>query len=232
MGFVIKHDYHQLITLDDLNTIIDNDDHILDESMLSTQREMESYLRGRFAVDKMFLDVTEYQIATEYLVGTIVVLTAESWKNQQYTIGQLVSFDVGGVKSVYRCIQDTTTKQIPTDSVYWRKIGQTDQLYTVLQTASNVDPKNVDFYEPRDARDPHLIRMFIDLLLYEIHSRISPRNIPEFRIQRHDDVISYLKNVSDPRKNINPSFPTNEQPENEGFDISFGSAKNKSNHSY
>lgn len=233
MGFLIRHDYDTLITETDLNVIIDNDEHILTECMESTQREMESYLRDRFDVSQMFFDVFEYEILTQYEIDNVVHLYAEPWKNgTKYVVGQLVSFGVENC-DVYRCILDiTNAHEQPTDPSHWRLIGLNDQLYSATATANDKDPNDTSFFVQRDARDPHLVRMFVDLMLYELHSRINPRNIPTFRIERHDDVIQYLRDVSNPRKNITPAFPKNDPGTNKGFDISFGTSSNTKNHSY
>ena len=91
MGFLIQHDYDQIISETDLNTIINNDSHILDEAMNATQREMESYLRDRFDVSQMFFDVFEYKVCKTYSIGDIVHLDADPWKNGgSYDVGELV----------------------------------------------------------------------------------------------------------------------------------------------
>jgi phage gp36-like protein len=46
-----------------------------------------------------------------------------------------------------------------------------------------------------DNRDQQLVQYMIDISLYHIHSRISPRNIPEFRVKRYDDAVCWLKMV-------------------------------------
>ena len=71
-----------------------------------------------------------------------------------------------------------------------------------------------------------LIRLCFDITLYEIHSRINPRNIPEFRIQRRDDAIQYLRDVANPRNNIEINLPLVDHGEDKGLDISFGQSTN------
>ena len=36
----------------------------------------------------------------------------------------------------------------------------------------------------------------VDIVLYHINSRVSPRNIPQIRMDRYDAAISWLKNVA------------------------------------
>lgn len=47
-----------------------------------------------------------------------------------------------------------------------------------------------------DNRNPQLVNYLIDIVLYHVHSRIAPMNIPELRIKRYDDVISWLKDAA------------------------------------
>lgn len=42
-------------------------------------------------------------------------------------------------------------------------------------------------------RDPQLVNYICDITLYHLHSRISPRNIPELRVTRYDNAIHWLK---------------------------------------
>jgi phage gp36-like protein len=231
MGFLIRHDYGQLITNDDLNVIIGNNEHILDEAMKSTQVEIESYLRDRYDVALMFPDLTQWTESKTFNIDQAIILAADNWTAKNYAVGDLVSFD-SGQSLIYRCVQLTVSNEIPTNVTYWEPIGIMDQLYSCIQIATNQKPNDAAYFTPTEQRDPHLVRMFIDLMLYELNSRIKPRNIPEFRIQRHDDVIMYLKNVADPRKNISPNFPLIILDDGTGFDISFGTSPNVSNHQY
>lgn len=43
------------------------------------------------------------------------------------------------------------------------------------------------------ARDPQLVSYICDIALFHLHSRISPRNIPELRVTRYDNAIHWLK---------------------------------------
>ncbi len=47
-----------------------------------------------------------------------------------------------------------------------------------------------------DPRDPLIVEFMLDLTLYRLHTRIAPNQIPEHRIQRRDDAISFLKSVA------------------------------------
>lgn len=84
-----------------------------------------------------------------------------------------------------------------------------------------------------DIRPALIRRHVVNIALYELHSRINPRNIPTFRIERRDDSIKWLKMVQDPRNNVNADefLPKKEFKEKTGNDISWNS-KPKLTHDY
>lgn len=226
MGFIIRHDFDQLITQTDIDVITGADDHILVEAERSTQLEVKSYLRARFDVALMFPDVTTWTNTRVNTAGEIVFLTAPNWAGQLYTVGQTVNFDN---ENVYRCILNTTLTddtQNPTNATYWELIGSNDTLYLTAVTNTAEPLNDVSFFTVNDPRDALLVRLMVDLMLYELHSRINPRMIPELRVQRRDDVIKYLSSVADPRKNIDPGFPLIDFGTDRGVDISFGVTTN------
>lgn len=54
------------------------------------------------------------------------------------------------------------------------------------------DPKWVE----GDPRDKLIIEFMVDLILYRIHSRVAPQQIPSHRIIRRDDAIAFLKRAA------------------------------------
>lgn len=227
MGFIIRHDFDALISQTDIDVITGADDHVLIEAERSTQLEVKSYLRGRFDVSALFFDVKEWNLTRTNLVGEIVHLSAPHWDNQTYNVDDLVTWPDDN--KVYKCIQATTSTalaQRPPAVAYWEEIGTNDSLYTCLVQNVAENLNNATYYSTKDGRDALLVRLMCDLMLYEIHSRINPRMIPEFRIQRRDDAIKYLTAVADPRKNIDPGFPLIDHGTDRGNDITFGVTTN------
>ena len=76
-----------------------------------------------------------------------------------------------------------------------------------------------------------IARMLTDITLYNVHASANPRNMPEYRIQRRDDAISWLKSVADPRKNISADFlPLKDFGEGRGNDITWKSKPKRDNY--
>ena len=65
--------------------------------------------------------------------------------------------------------------------------------------------------------------IFIDVTLYHAHSRINPRNIPDFRVERYRDAIEWLKKVN--KGFVTPDFPIKEDPIVKDRNITYGTTK-------
>ena len=63
-------------------------------------------------------------------------------------------------------------------------------------------------------RNALLVMYVVDMLLYHLHSRINPNQIPEIRVKRYDDAIEWLKAVA--KGTLSPALPllTNNENEN------------------
>lgn len=110
----------------------------------------------------------------------------------------------------------------------------TKKFYTALEnTDANDILADETKFKAGDTRPALIRRHVVNIALYEMHSRINPRNIPEFRVQRRDDSIKWLKLVQDPRNNVNADkfLPLKVFKEKTGNDISWNS-KQKLTHDY
>lgn len=61
------------------------------------------------------------------------------------------------------------------------------------------------FAQTGTSRSPLIVMYMLDIALYHMHSRITPRNIPEIRVDRYDSAIAWLKMVS--KGDITPDLP-------------------------
>ena len=230
MAFVIEHDFDPYISTDDLNTILDNDDHILQEAIEGVKDEISAYIRHRYDLALALPDCREWNATDQFNVAEVVLLTAKKWVSQEYTVGAVVRYKP--LNLVYRCILNTTSTQDPTDGTYWELLGEFDKLYTVEVQHINQRPNDTNYFTPRDKRNKLLVRLFIDLVLYDIHSRINPRNIPEFRVQRRDDAMKLLKDLSDPRKNVDLGLTKIDHGTDKGLDVGTFGKSDGAKHTY
>lgn len=96
MGFVVRSDYKNIIKDDALNVIISNDNTRLARAELQAQSEMESYLRTRYKIAEVFINVAQYSAATTYNPDDHVVYQGK----------------------IYYALQ-ASTGNAPTDASYW-----------------------------------------------------------------------------------------------------------------
>lgn len=74
-------------------------------------------------------------------------------------------------------------------------------------------------------RNPQLVMYLVDILLYHLHSNITPRNIPEIREKRYEAAISWLKMVASDK--LNPNLPISEQNQAGNFKLGSNSKVSK-----
>ena len=90
-------------------------------------------------------------------------------------------------------IQDVNLQQIINEN---EAIRQQAELTAIGEARSYLIQKYLfdeELAKTGNARDPQLLNYIIDIALYHLHSRISPRNIPELRITRYKNAIAWLK---------------------------------------
>lgn len=93
MSFLISSDYLPHIQSDNLNQILENDVDILKRMEIIAQAEMESYLKTRFDVAKVFIDINP-------------------WKDLAYAIGDIVIYDdSNGNETIWQCTASTLAEQ-------------------------------------------------------------------------------------------------------------------------
>jgi hypothetical protein len=95
-----------------------------------------------------------------------------------YTVGNLV-FDPALPADIYYCSADATGGTLLTDS---------------------------SFFTLGDRRNPLIMQFLIEIVLFNIHKRISPQNIPAIRSIAYENAISWLEGVQ--RGSITPNLPS------------------------
>lgn len=104
------------------------------------------------------------------------------WKDKVYTCqiptsildhAAMLQIGVSGTSQIVNIYPDDTVKGVQ----YWGS----GTAYTVPANTDITDAK----WTAGDNRDQKLLMTCIDIALYHVHSRISPRNIPELRVVRY-----------------------------------------------
>ena len=147
MAFLVRNDFNQRINETDLNLIIDSDDRILNDAILSAQIEIESYLRDRFDVSLIFFNIQLFTMSLVLAIGDRFLLFAENYVSAtNYHVGDLVNDENSNI--VYRCIQNTTSSHEPlSNSAFWVAIGKQNQLYSCTLASTGNYPNNATYFE-------------------------------------------------------------------------------------
>jgi len=193
-------------------------------------REASNYLRHRYDVAKIFIDVTAYAIDRVIKKDQVLELKAAAYDIAiNYAVDKLVSYQADVYKKKTTAAAGTT----PAQGTDWDKIGKQEGIYTALadQTAGSY-PSDDTKFTYGDPRDPQILMYAVDMTLYHLHSSVTPRQIPVVRAIRYDGnspdqkggAIGWLKRAGRP-DGISPDLPLLTNPDNpdQGKSIRFGS---------
>ena len=104
----------------------------------------------------------------------------------------------------------------------------TKKHYICIADATAKDLTNTTYFTEGDTRNPKILDVTIDVLLYHMHARISPRNIPDLRRLRYDGddpaqrggAIGYLKQVQ--KGVITPNLPITDNSNQASHRVAWG----------
>jgi len=150
MGFLVSSDYSSQIRAEVKTIITGNSATIQLDAELKAQALMESYLRHRYKVAEVFIDIPAHNMLVAYVVNDEVYYTD------------------GGVVYTYLAIQ-AGTGHLPTDTAYWKK---------------------------GDKRDKHLVKLYVDIVLYNLHCSNNARTIPEHIDDAYSEALKWLEWVA------------------------------------
>jgi len=131
----------------------------------------------------------EFNSAAIYAAGDEVF-----WKDKVYTcvLPTVVPTHAGQLQAgSYQNLPPLNV--FPDDTLSGLQYWGTGVAYSV---AAGTLPTDTAKWTAGDNRNQQLVNYCIDVALYTVHSRIAPRNIPELRVKRYDDVIKWLTNVA------------------------------------
>ena len=166
------------------------------------------------------LPFAEFNFYKYYLKGDKVY-----WNNSTYTALQ------PSVVPIHETLlQGGTYYNAPPINIFPDDINSGIQYWgtpTAYTVAAGVLPTDITKWTLGDNRNQQLVNYCIDIVLYHIHSRIAPRNIPELRVHRYQDAIKWLEGAAE-GKYITAAIPIL-QPKSGGR-IRWGGAVKQNNY--
>lgn len=215
--FVFKKDFVSNIRDSDLQQLIEANEGLLAEASLVAQTEMEHHLQGRYLVNEIFSPISPYVPGQVYTQGARVILQAAAYDSQQnYKAGNMV--ESAGL--VYRCIMQHTG-QPTSDKNYWAFVAAQDSLFF-----AKIDTSKALFtedWQQGDLRDPLIKKYLIDIAIYHLYCRISPRLIPVYRKELRDQAIMHIEKIG--MGKLKTSLPIKE--EDQANQLMFGSSSTR-----
>lgn len=170
--FLQLKDYKPFINDNELTVITTGNDTNRLAAESAAIEEISSYLRGKYDIDLIFIDIPTWNNTNTYAEGKQVVYN--------------------------------------------------EVMYVAIQETTNNDPEEVEslFWQQADNRNQLIMRLTINIAIYQLSHSNASRNVPEFREKNYLDAIEWLKNVAKGR--ANPSFPLAEETDNQTTLMRFG----------
>lgn len=194
-------DYLRTIQTDNLAQVTEGIQQVKLDAEQVAQTEMISYLAQRYKVNDIFTNTTNWSNSVIYKAKQLVVdagnffyVTVPEVEYNAlttYVIGDKVFYE----NSVYTCLV-SNVGIYPTNSGFWG----TGVPYSITGIATTDTTK----WSAGDNRNPLIVQYLLDCTLYNLHSRINPRNIPDLRKERYNGndpmdrggAIGWLKKVA------------------------------------
>lgn len=120
MGYLVYNDYALTIQEFAFKQWIASNDAYRIQAEPRAQAKIKEYLTQKYDLETEFDDTNVYSDSVRYKAWDLVQFNYSAWALGNYTLGQYVSYTDG---NVYRCILNTTTSQVPTNTTYWLLIG-------------------------------------------------------------------------------------------------------------
>lgn len=179
--FLVKYDCQTLIDEDNLDEITDGSDRVFYDALDAAVEKVAGYIRHRYDYNSVFAPVIPYADATEFEIGDRVYWSEVAFSaTSTYTAEQRVSYN----GNIYSAIESVDAGPFDTDD--WNFLAENNTFYYCTAASTGNLPNDTDYFTEGDNRNPLIKEITIDIVLYNIHSKISPRNIPDVRRTRYD----------------------------------------------
>lgn len=205
-SFLLPSDYDPQVRKDILKIITDDTDGLRSQAEKAAIAQVKTILAYRHNVDCIFPVILPYHEGFPYSEADNVVYMDYLYvalkegvsskppecydETKDYLENDLIIF----YQTTYKAKQDAPAGSLPTDTSFYEVVPDPD-------------------WGLSTSRNPYLIMILVDIVLYHLHSRISPNNIPKIRMDRYDEAMSWLKQVSKGEASLSECLKTDEEGE-------------------
>lgn len=171
--FLFLEDYDKLLTTEDFNTVLNNNDVLRLQTEVTAQGFVSQYIRQRYDVSKIFKDWSTFAIGTTYAIGDFFKYTVTAF---DATISYLANARVSYSGYIYSAKTNLSAGAwLASD---WTQICLDKMIYTCILASTNHYPENVTYFTRTDPRDSEIVRIMTVSSIYNMMAQIVPGNIP------------------------------------------------------
>lgn len=217
MSYLIQSDYLKEIQPTQLSQLTGSDGSILPRAEAEAIEKATSYLAQRYNVTTEFTDTSVWSGTATYAAVSRVYTTVDNMDTIYYALYPFPTFNIYGCYNVgdkvfwkdhtYQCLLPTqgadentliqfgTYADVPLQNIFpdnpvcgadhWQDLGA----YIV---PAGTALTNTTYWAQTDNRCQELLTHVINIVLYRLHTRIAPQNIPRLREQMYNEAISWL----------------------------------------
>lgn len=206
--YLRKVDYDPIIRNEVLDVITD-DVTVLDQAERRAIETVQSHLSPKYDTDKIF-DLSGYSATQTFAIGDYIEYVEPAWVSSTvYTAGDIVSYSSSTGDLIYTAIASGSGNTPSTVASAWTQTAINNEIYTSLESQTGTKPSLTgSTWEQKDGRSQVILGLVVDLTLYELHSRINPRNIPEHRLVRWEEALGMLEKIQDNKVDLSLPRPT------------------------
>ena len=197
MFYIEKRDLYNYITQTNLEEIADKD-RFINDAISAAQQEVISYLSNFYDTDTIFRingEILDFAIGTVYAVNQRIVWEVDVYvPASTYNTADYVSYDDGDHARIYKCLADGITGVW--DNTKWTKLSENGSFYYCVLESLAKYPDNETYWTEGNPQNAKLRQVYCDLVIYSLHARVNPVQIPGLRTDRRDEAIDWLKSLN------------------------------------
>lgn len=181
--FIKKSDFFRVYTEERFNKLINNNDNIWIEALGSTIEFVRGYLDTRYDTDYMFSPLLEFSESLIYKIDNRIIWSAPAYSN---TATYLINSYVSNNGYIYKCITPVATPE-NFNILKWSLVSENNSLYVCIkETTAGIYPDNTTYFEKKDSRNPRIVEIVCDIVLYNIIPRLNNIDISPIIKERYD----------------------------------------------
>lgn len=216
MGYLISSDYDRAIQDVTLQQIISGNAALLAIAESTAVSKAKSYLKMKYDVDREFASFVQYSDTATYSALARVTNNTDIYFAQLpfsefnlshiYTKGDKVFWQ----NHTYEAIVDTrrlshqdylqyyntnnipypnTFPGTPDGETYWKDLGE------YIVPANSIS--DTTYFTKGDNRNPELVSVVLNIVIYLLYARISPLNIPDSRVAFYNEAVGWLLKIAE-----------------------------------